>query len=207
MEVIYKLYKGDLFMPNIAAFVSYILITTFTPGPNNLMSMANASKFGLKKSIKFNFGVFTGFFVILFLSNVFSSTLYRIIPAIQPVMTFVGASYILYLAYKIFSSKPKNDGESASRTIKFTTGLLLQFVNIKGIVYALTTSSTFITPYFDSIGVYFGFALLLATIALISTVSWGLFGSLFQKFLSEHHKLVNTVMALLLVYTAITIVM
>lgn len=193
-------------MPNAGAFISYILITTFTPGPNNLMSMANASKYGVKKSINFNLGVFAGFFAILFLSNVFSSTLYRVIPAIQPVMRFIGASYILYLAYKIFSSKPHSHEDTQSRTIKFTTGLFLQFVNIKGIVYALTTASTFITPYYNSTLIYFGFALFLASIALVSTVSWGVFGSIFQKFLSEHHRLVSAIMALLLVYTAITII-
>jgi hypothetical protein len=38
-------------MPNFAAFLSYVLVTTFTPGPNNIMSMSNASRYGFKKSI------------------------------------------------------------------------------------------------------------------------------------------------------------
>lgn len=48
-------------MPNFAAFISYALITTFTPGPNNIMSMSNASRYGFKKSIMFNVGVFLVF--------------------------------------------------------------------------------------------------------------------------------------------------
>jgi len=192
-------------MPNIGAFISYVLITTFTPGPNNLMSMSNASRYGVRKSIHFNFGVFAGFFTLLMLSNLFSATLYRVIPAIKPIMTLLGATYILYLAYKIYTSKPKENGDTTSRTTKFSTGLLLQFVNIKGIIYSITTASTFIIPYYNSILVFLFFSLSLATIALISTVSWAFFGSFFQKFMNEHYKIVNTVMALLLVYTAITI--
>ena len=48
-------------MPNFTAFVSYVLITTFTPGPNNIMSMSNASRYGFKRSIMFNVGVFLAF--------------------------------------------------------------------------------------------------------------------------------------------------
>jgi len=27
---------------NFPAFITYVLVTTFTPGPNNMMSMSNA---------------------------------------------------------------------------------------------------------------------------------------------------------------------
>ena len=70
-------------MPNFAAFVSYVLITTFTPGPNNIMSMSNASRYGFKRSIMFNVGVFLGFFLIMALSALFSVALYGLIPSIN----------------------------------------------------------------------------------------------------------------------------
>ncbi|MDD4708424.1 MAG: lysine transporter LysE, partial [Firmicutes bacterium] len=35
-------------MPNFTAFISYVLVTTFTPGPNTIMSMSNASRYGFK---------------------------------------------------------------------------------------------------------------------------------------------------------------
>ncbi len=46
-------------MPNFSAFLSYVIITTFTPGPNNIMSMSNASRYGFRKSLPFNVGVFS----------------------------------------------------------------------------------------------------------------------------------------------------
>ena len=45
-------------MLNIAAFSSYVLVTTFTPRPDNIMSMSNASRDGFINSIKFN-GVYS----------------------------------------------------------------------------------------------------------------------------------------------------
>lgn len=38
-------------------FLSYVFITAFTPGPNNIMSMSNASRLGFKKAFPFNLGI------------------------------------------------------------------------------------------------------------------------------------------------------
>ncbi|HOO12758.1 MAG TPA: LysE family transporter, partial [Bacillota bacterium] len=149
-------------MPNFAAFVSYALITTFTPGPNNIMSMSNASRYGFKRSIPFNVGVFLGFFLIMVLSSLFSVALYSFIPSIKPVMTFIGASYILWLAWKTYSSRPHVEEKDTRRTNTLLAGLLLQFVNPKVILYGITLVSTFIVPYYKSVPVLVGFAIALA---------------------------------------------
>lgn len=194
-------------MPNFSAFLSYVIITTFTPGPNNIMSMSNASKYGFKKSLPFNFGVFFGFFTILILSSFFSSKLFEIIPSIRPFMTYIGVAYILWLAWKIFKSKPSNSDTNDKSTNKFSMGVILQFVNVKGILYGITISSNFIIPYYNSMLVFVLFSVSLAFIAFISTCSWSLFGSILNKFFENHSKAVNTIMALLLVYTAISLLL
>ncbi|MCR3957105.1 MAG: LysE family transporter [Gudongella sp.] len=194
-------------MPNLPAFLSYVIITTFTPGPNNIMSMSNSSRYGLKKSIKFNYGVFAGFFMVLVLSNLFSKTLFDFIPMIKPYMTFIGAAYISWLAWKTYRSKPPSEDtvDEGKRTTTFTKGFLLQFVNPKGIIYGVTTASTFLVPYYSSPAVLILFSFIMAALGFISTVSWGLFGSVFQMFMKRHHQIVNTIMALLLVYTAVSL--
>lgn len=193
-------------MPNFSAFLSYIIITTFTPGPNNIMSMSNASKYGLKRALPFNTGVFFGFFIIISLASLFSSRLFNIIPSIQPIMTYVGAAYILWLAWKTYSSRPNVVDENTKATNTFFSGFILQFVNLKVIIYGLTITSTFIVPYYRSKLILAGFALMLACISFISTFTWAVFGSLLQRFFENHSKVINIVMALLLVYTAIRLV-
>ncbi|WP_326910234.1 LysE family transporter [Sedimentibacter sp. MB31-C6] len=194
-------------MPNVPAFLSYVIVTTFTPGPNNIMSMSNSSRYGFKKSIFFNIGVFFGFFIIINLCNIFSMTLINLIPTIKPIMTFIGATYILWLAWKTFKSKPINDnnGTIKNHTNTFIYGLLLQFANPKVILYAITTVSTFIVPYYSSIFILLLFALFLSTMSFISTCCWALFGSIFQSFLAENVKIINIIMSLLLVYCAISL--
>ena len=192
-------------MPNITAFLSYVLITSFTPGPNNILSMSNASRYGFKKSIFFNVGIFFGFFIIIGLCSVFSATLYNLLPSIKSFMTIIGAVYILWLAWKTYKSKPPKDNTSTKDTNTFFAGFFLQFVNPKVILYGITTVSTFIVPSYKSSLSLALFSVLLAFIGFIATCCWSLFGSLFQRFLMENYKVMNLVMALLLLYCAISL--
>lgn len=192
-------------MPNFPAFISYVLLTTFTPGPNNIMAMSFASKFGFKKSMPFFFGIFAGFVLVFVFSNMFSVALYTLIPTIKPYMTVIGASYITWLAIKIYRSKPHDGDHDSKHANNFLTGMLLQFINPKLILYAITTASTFIVPYYDGLFPLVIFTLVLGAIGLTSIFSWAAFGALFQKFFINHARIINTVMAALLIYTAISL--
>lgn len=192
-------------MPNFAAFLSYILVSNFSPGPNNIISMSNASRYGFKKSIMFNVGVFFGVFILIAICNIFSMAIYSLIPSIKSIMAGIGAVYILSLAWKIFKSKPQSEDEPQESTNTFLSGLLLQFVNPNAILYGVTTVSTFIVPYYNSVLMLAIFSGILAFASFVATCCWSLFGSIFQKFLVKNNKVVNIVMALLLVYCAVSL--
>ncbi len=193
-------------MTNLSGFLSYVFISTFTPGPNNIMSMTNSTKFGFKKSIPFNIGVFIGFFLVMLLCSFFSIALYSLIPSIKPYITIAGAAYILFLAWKIYKSEPHSmDSNEEKSTISIWLGVILQFANVKVILYGFTILSTFIVPYYKSWYSLIGFSLLLAFIGFVSTCCWSLFGSVFQKIFIKNEKIINIAMALLLVYCATTL--
>jgi cysteine/O-acetylserine efflux protein len=62
-------------MPNLFPFIIYVIVTTFTPGPNNIMAMTNAMHDGFKRTIRFLFGIFAGFILILLLSGLLNLVL------------------------------------------------------------------------------------------------------------------------------------
>lgn len=192
-------------MTNFTAFLSYVLIANFAPGPNTIISMSNAGRYGFKKSIMFNVGIFFGVFIIFALSSIFSMALYDFIPSVKSFMACIGAAYILWLAWQTYKSKPSNDDKTQKRTNTFLSGLLLQFVNPSVIIYGLATVSTFIVPYYKSPFILACFSVILAFIGFVGTCCWALFGSIFQKFLAKNYKSVNAVMALLLVYCAVSL--
>ena len=64
----------------------------------------------------------------------------------------------------------------------------------------------YILPYYHSQPlVLLAFALLLAFIGFLFTLCWSAFGSLFRWLFSRHARVVNTIMALLLVYCALSL--
>lgn len=188
------------------AFLTYIFVTAYTPGPNNIMSMSNASRFGFRKSLPFNWGIFAGFSIVMVLCTLFSSVLFAWIPAIKPYMLALGAAYMLHLAWKTFRSSAVIEIKDA-RSNGFLPGMLLQFVNPKIIIYGITAMSSYILPHTGGSLALLGFALLLAFVGFSGTLCWAAFGSLFYNLFSKYTKAVNTVMALLLVYCAASLFM
>lgn len=197
-------YKGESTMP-LLSFLLFVFVTSFTPGPNNIMAMLFANKYGLKKTIKFCFGVGAGFFVIMLLCSYFNVLLENFIPKIEFIMTILGAIYMLYLAMKIIFSSTKAKDDNDDKNNSFIAGMLLQFINPKGILYGITAISTFILPYYSSNFSLLFFSLFLAFVGFMSTFCWSMFGSVFQTFLSKYRSQFNVIMALLLVYSAISI--
>lgn len=188
---------------NFTAFLSYVLLSSVTPGPNNIMSMSNAGRYGIVKSLPFNYGVVAGFFGVIVGAAVFSSVLYSVIPQIMPVMLCLGAAYMLWLAWTVLCSRPGAAGtEERRRTNTFTMGFCLQFVNVKVILYCLTLMSSFILPHYQSLPVLALFCALLSGMCFVSNMLWALFGAGFERFFSRYGRVMNAVMALLLVWCA-----
>ena len=73
------------------------------------------------------------------------------------------------------------------------------------VVYGLTIYSTFLSPVADRLVLLTLFALLFAGIAFFATSTWALGGAVINKHLrhATARMLVNTTLALLLVYSAI----
>ena len=190
---------------NFSAFFSYTFLTAYTPGPNNIMSMSNASRDGMKRTSSFLAGVCAGFIVVMSACAAFSSMLYAFIPSIKPVMLWIGAVYILYLAWTVWRDKPHDGKGGITQTNSFLSGMLLQFVNIKIILYGITAMSSYILPYYHDVASVALFALLLSVIGTSGCICWAFFGAAFEKLFSKYRKPINLIMSLLLVYCAVSL--
>lgn len=190
----------------ISSFLLYIFITSFTPGPNNIMAMYIANQFGFKKALRFSYGVGAGFLILILASSFFNVLLQNYIPKVELVMTILGVIYILYLALKIVNSEATDSNSEQNINRIFTTGMILQFVNPKGILYALTAIGTFIVPHYEFTYILISFSIFLAFVGFLGTIFWALFGTVFQSFLAKYRRHFNIVMALLLLYSAASLV-
>ena len=80
--------------------------------------------------------------------------------------------------------------------------MVLQFANPKIYIYAITAMTLYILPVYHSIGSTIAFTVVLTLIGASGSFVWALFGAAFCRILSKHAKMVNLIMALLLVYCA-----
>ena len=186
------------------SFLTYAIITAVTPGPNNIMSMSNGIRKGFRGALPFNLGILTGFSLVMLLCTAFCSLLSSFIPRIKLPMLLAGACYMLYLAWETFRSSASV--ESSHSHDGFFFFFFLQFINPKIYTYCIMSMEAYILPYYaDQSLLLFGFALLLAFIGFVFTLLWSAFGSGFKWLFSRHARMVNTVMALLLVYCAFSL--
>ncbi|MDR3050573.1 MAG: LysE family transporter [Oscillospiraceae bacterium] len=191
-----------------SSFIPYMLISIFTPGPNTITAMVNAGKHGFRKGLRFNVGVLAGFFLLMLCCAAFSSLLQTALPAIKPYMTWLGAAYLLWLAWVTLRDRPHRTGRAPRlQTNSVLTGALLQFVNIKVILYGITAFSGYILRSYTAWPTLALFALGMACVGFISTSCWALFGSVFDRLFSRHRRALNAVMALLLVYCAASLLL
>lgn len=185
-------------------FLTYAVVTAVTPGPNNILSMSNASRLGFRGALPFNFGVWVGFSVVMLLCTLFCSLLSALLPKVKLPLLIMGAAYLLWLAWHTFrSSSALSEDHSRSG---FLSGLVLQFLNPKIYVYGIVSLEAYILPwYVGQLLPLIGFALLLAFIGFAFTLCWSAFGSLFRVQFSKYARITNTIMALLLVYCAVAL--
>src|SRR5664279_3370250 len=89
---------------NLLPLITYVLVSTFTPGPSNISSASLGVLRGYKNSFNYQAGLAVVVFLIMLLSGLISTTLLRIFPALEPVLRYAGAAYILYLAFAILKA-------------------------------------------------------------------------------------------------------
>lgn len=187
-------------------FLTYAVLTTITPGPNTILSMSNGSRKGFFRGLSLNLGMWCGFSIVMVLCAVFCSLLSAWLPVIKTPMLFIGAAYLLWLAWKTL----RRSGEINEKETKgdFLTGFSMQFVNPKIMLYGIMSYEAYILPVFEgNYPVLLLFAFVLSTVGFVNGLLWSACGSLFKRLFSEHGKIVNTLMALLLVYCAVKLLL
>jgi cysteine/O-acetylserine efflux protein len=190
-------------MTNLTPFLVYVLVTTFTPGPNNIMSMTVGIQNGYRRMWKFLAGIFTGFVIVMLASGLLNVVLTGLLPSIEAWLKILGVIYMGYLAYHVARSRPVEDAEGESPFNTYRFGFGMQFLNIKVILYGITVFSLFIVHTYRDPAAILGFAILLAAVSFISTSCWAVGGTLFRIFLRKNYRVFNFMMAGLLIYTAI----
>lgn len=187
-------------------FLTYAVLATITPGPNTVLSMTNGSRKGFVRGLPLNLGMWCGFSIVMILCGACCSLLSAWLPKIKTPMLFVGAAYMLWLAWKTLRRSPEIREKETKGD--FLTGFAMQFVNPKIMLYGIMSYEAYILPAFEgNYPVLLGFSFILSTVGFINGLLWSACGSAFKVLFSKHARVVNTIMAALMVYCAVKILL
>ena len=185
----------------LLGFALFALVTSITPGPNNTMLLASGVNFGFNRTIPHMLGITCGFFVLVVAVGFGLGAVFQTYPLLYTVLRYIGAAYLLYLAWKIAHSGPVSDaGQSEAKPISYLGAAAFQWVNPKAWIMAIGAISTY-TPmqgYFTNVIVI---AAVFALINLPSVSVWAACGTLLRNVLKDRRwlRLFNWGMAALLV--------
>ena len=191
--------------PEILSLSLFMLVTSCSPGPNNIVASYSAFNFGITKTIPHMFGVIFGFTTLVIAMNFGLINIFKSFPIIKEILKYTGSIFLIYLAYKIAFSKVKSDN-SSNNPVKFIETFFFQFINPKSVIVAIIMVSTYVEEgenfiNYSSwvIGIAFFFA-------CFSIMFWTLVGKFLRKFVTNEKfiKGFDYVMSLLLVSCIVT---
>ena len=190
----------------LAAMTAFCFVSGVTPGPNNLMLMTSGVNFGFRRTLPHLVGVVLGFSLMVALIGFGLDAIFSRFPALLPAMRWLGAAYMLWLAWKIANAGPVRGGERHGAPLGFFGAAAFQWINPKGWVIAISalTAYAVVDDYARNVAIV---ALTYLLVGLPSSGVWALLGSSMRRTLADPRvaRWFNWTMAALLAASIVTV--
>ena len=185
----------------ILSMISFSIAMAISPGPVNMLIISSSINNGFKKTFAFLSGATIGFTLLLiFISFGFIAVMDEY-PLFLKLLSIIGASFIIYMGYKISTSSDISSENKENKSLKFYEGFILQWLNPKAWIASISGVSIF---SHTSLELYV-FILIYFIGCYCSLSFWAFFGDKTSRFLKNPAKLkiFNFVMGALLIIPAL----
>lgn len=200
---------------DLSALFVYLIVGGITPGPNNLMTLYLTTHYGIFNSRKFFVGSMLTVFIKLLLCGSLNMLFVTAIPRVIPYLKWVGAAYMLYLAVHMVwdgiknnaasnaVNSPEEPGNQSTYEVSYMSGIVLQILNMKSWVYALSIFSIFIISESTTFKDVFIWSVIALIVLFSCTMIWGIFGTIIKGIYSRYRLAINLLMGIALIFSAI----
>ncbi len=191
----------------LGPLVLFAAVMSLTPGPNVVMVTASAANFGFRKVIPHMLGITLGFFAMVMAVGLGLAGVVHAEPRLHTALKFIGAAYLVYLAWRIARADSGSSAPAHAEPIRFGEAALFQCINPKGWVFAVGAITAFTTAGGNMLMQTLIIAMVNATACLASVVIWAGFGTMLGQFLanSRARSAFNWTMAGLLVLSLVPV--
>ena len=186
--------------------IGFVLITTVTPGPNNLMLMASGANFGILRTVPHALGVILGHGFMVIIIGLGLIRIFEIFPLAKLILSILCTLFIVYLAWKIAGMKALGEGQEKTKPLTFWQASAFQWVNPKAIYMAISSQTLYAPDGSGWLGAaYVGVVFII--FAAPNIFMWTWLGVQVKRILTTGNRLriFNAVMALALVLLIIPI--
>lgn len=179
-----NLLAGSSELAALLPMAMFIVVSSITPGPNNVMLTASGANFGYQRSVPHMLGITVGGALMLLLVGAGLGTLFEQVPQLYTLLQWVGAAYLIWLAWKIATSGRVQAAQARPKPLNFVQGAAFQWVNPKAWIMSVGVIAAYTNPnnYWPSL--LLGAAtMLLVNYPCISV--WTLFGAVIGRWLQS----------------------
>ncbi|MEP3245275.1 MAG: LysE family translocator [Sneathiella sp.] len=194
----------------ILALIGFAFVMSISPGPGNFLLLTSGVNFGYRRSLPLVLGINIGFLSMVFFVGLGLGKILQEVPLLYTILKFASAAYILWLAWKISTSRSlsQTDNEQMGKPLSFLQAAFLQLLNPKAWAVALILSVSYTNPE----QYLFSLLLMIGIFALINlpTISvWALSGVALRHLLGNGKRIAvfNIAMALLLVASMLPVLL
>ncbi|MDD5029152.1 MAG: LysE family translocator [Rhodoferax sp.] len=173
---------------NGSEWTALLLLCTavsFTPGPNTTLSTALAANFGLPGAMRFVLAVPVGWGLLLTLCASGVGALVVSLPPLRLAVKAAGVAYLIWLAWKLWHAHRPAQASKRQLLVTFWQGVLLQFLNIKAWLLALTVVAGWLAGRVDLWSRFTLVLPLLLGFALTSNLAYALVGTGLRQWLAD----------------------
>lgn len=183
--------------------LGFVLVTALAPGPNSLSSASMGVLYGYKRTVQYILGMSAGIFLMSMIAGGIADFILELVPAYEAILRYIGAAYVLLLAYKTLQATYTERDEDVE-PMGFKAGFLLQFLNVKMILFSLTFYASYLQPLIGKWGSMALVAFGLAARGFLLFSLWAIFGESIRRLLRRPlvGRIFNIGVAGLLVYNA-----
>lgn len=176
----------------LVALAGFALVSSATPGPNNLMLMSSGTHFGFLRTLPHLTGVTLGFVFLILCVGAGLIKLFEIVPGAHLALKIGSVSYLLWLAWKIATAPTQPPADAAEpharRPMTFVQAALFQWVNPKAWTMALGAVAAYVPLTHPVVGLGL-VAMVFGLINLPSCGCWVAMGMQLRRILDDPGKL------------------
>jgi threonine/homoserine/homoserine lactone efflux protein len=128
----------------LLSLVGFAVVMYVTPGPNNVMVAASAANHGIRATMPHMFGIACGFSgMLVVVCGGLGSALLGL-PWLLPAFRWVGAAWLMVLAWKVATSPPPGEG-GRGRVLGFFGAMAFQWINPKAWLIAVAAAGEYLS--------------------------------------------------------------